>query len=248
MTLSRLGLSGLLLAVGYAIAGGLYWLLLNVPESSAPMLALSLLLLVAMVAVAGVTTGAAVALAQGATARQALADSLRALPLFGLGLLIFAIIWTAAGFATNWWSGHHGEIDALALRYLRTDRTQPLHTTVEWILWLAQWGLGLSLLGGLTAAGALGSGPSTARRPAALTGLRTGVAVLPLLSVIVGVVIVAEGLWRWAYWRPDSLSTTSEMLFVTLKLAALYGALIILVAVPLAMLGRAARRLIAAAF
>ena len=235
MSAPRLLASGVVLALGYAITGGLYWTLLNVPESSVVMLAVSLLLVIAGVACAGVAIGAAIAVAQGASAREASVSGVRALPLFVLGLLLLGIlIWLTAG-AENWWEAHSGEVDALALRYLKTNRTSVVHIAVYWLLWLVRWGLGLSLLGGLSAAGAL--------RARARKGLRSGLSWLPLLAVIAAVLVYNLLVWRFAYWRPEQLATSREMAFVSLKFALMYVILIVLTAAALAVHGRRVRTL-----
>lgn len=242
MTARGLGASALVLALGWAITGGLYWLLLNVPESTVAALVASLLLALAAAACAGITTGAAAALAHGMSPRQAFACGVSTLPHFAVGLAVGGALWWLTGAAALTWDASRGEIDALAIRYLGTDRTQPVHAAADWLLWLVRWGLGLSLLCGLTTAASLP--PDERRTPRGFSaGLRAGVAVVSLSAVVVAVVVVAEGLWRLAYWRPSGLPASSaEILFVAAKLAGLYATTIALATGTLAVVGRAARR------
>jgi hypothetical protein len=80
--------------------------------------------------------------------------TLAALPSFVAGLAVFAILWWLTGFADGWWRAHHGAVDALFLRYLGATRTQPVHQAAFRATWLVRWVLGLSIVAGLTAAGA----------------------------------------------------------------------------------------------
>ena len=55
-------------------------------------------------------------------------------------------------------------------------------------------------------------------------GLRGSVRLASLAATLVGVVIVTEGLWRLALWRPKRLPPTwMEPAFVTIKLTVLYA-------------------------
>ena len=209
--------SGAILAAGFAVDLALFWALLNVPESNVAALGLSATLIVLGSAIAGVAIGAAVTVASGVSIGRALVRGLRALPMFVVGLLLFGLLWWASGAAASWWSAHAGEVDAVFLRYANLTRTRWLHLTVAWVLFLARWALGLSIVLGLVAASAIG-GDGVIRR-----GLRTAVRAASLAAATAGVVVISEGLWRAVYWRPASLTTSLEPAFAIVKLALLYA-------------------------
>jgi hypothetical protein len=209
--------SALTLAVGVAGAGGLYWALLNVPESNVLALVVSGLLVAAAAAAIGTTLGASLMLSGGARAADATRRALAALPAFFLGLTIVAFLWWITGAADAWWTSHRGEVDAAFIRYAGTARTGRLHQAFYWITFLIRWALGLSVLAGLVSAAAAGGSRIVTN------GLRTSIRLVPLAASIAGVVIVSELLWRVVYWRPDDLPPTSiETAFVAVKLFVLY--------------------------
>lgn len=192
---------------GVVLTGGAYWALLNVPESNVLALALSLLLVILIVIILGLTTATVAGQAGGRSLREALPWAVRRLPMFVLGVVVFAAVWWVTTFIEGQWSLHSGEIDALCLRYAGTSNTAWLFTTVTWVLWLVRWGLGLAAVGALT----VGS-------PRLVVAGRTlGATVLALL--------VAWGLSFGVYWRPRALPADSaEVLFALVKFGVLAAA------------------------
>jgi hypothetical protein len=233
MNPGREGSAAATLALGYGLAGALYWALLNVPESSVAALALSASLVPLVIVMAAATTAAAVMIAGGATG-----DTWRRMPAgiggFVIGVAMFAVLWWITGRVDAWWTVHRGEVDALFLRFGGITRTSWLHQTVSWIAFLARWALGLSIVASLVVAGARGGG-RTLRR-----GLRGSVRVRSLTVTAAGVVVFTEALWRLALWRPERLPPTwMEPAFVTIKLTVLYGLAIGVAAVVLGIHRRA---------
>ena len=236
MSLRGMGRSMAALAVGGAVAAVVYWALLNVPESNVWMLGLSILLALGVIAALGVTIGGAAALASEPFSRLALRQAIAALPRFVAGLGVFALLWWLTATADTWWAAHHGEIDAVFVRYLNVTHTMPLHTAVRWITWLARWGLGLSVIAALASSNA-GGWRGWAR------GLRTSVRVAPLVTTSLGAVAVSEGLWQLAFWMPERLPPTRmEFVFAAVKLSVLCVLAIVIAASVLAVSGRAARQ------
>lgn len=218
--------SALILAVGYAVAGALYFALINVPESNVATLVLSAILVLLIVAVAGVTTALAVAITQEPW-RVAARRSVRALPAFVLGLVAFVALSMVVDRLELAWIMRRGEVHAMLLPYLSTRNTTPLHTAIVWLLWLVRWGLGLSLVLGPLVAAVSGS----SRR-----GVRLAVRLVPLAACAIAAIAISEGLWRVVYWRPRALPASwVEVVFVSTKLLVLYllGACIAAVVVQL---------------
>jgi hypothetical protein len=216
MIVRRLATSALVLACGYAIAGGLFWLLLNVPESNVVALLASAVAFLSVIVCAGLATAAALTVPQGGPTREIIRRAVRTLPLFLLGLVIFAALWWLTARVDSWWSAHRGETDAIMLRYLGLTNTNWLHLAATWLIWLVRWGLGLSSVAAFSAAGASGKGQVT-------SGLRGAVRLAPLAMAVAAALIVSQGVWRWVYWRPAGLSPSyAELAFVVVKLGVLY--------------------------
>jgi hypothetical protein len=218
MNLQRFALSAMLLAIGYAMTAALYWALLNIPESNVLALLVSAVLVLLVAIAGGVTTGMALALAQGARSADAGRRAIAALPSFFAGVVIFGALWWLTGFAEAWWRGHRGEVDAVFLRYMGTARTGPLHQSVLWVIFLARWALGLSVVAALIAAGISGGRLATIGRD--LRSIR----MIALGAACAGVIAVTQGLWRLVFWRPQGLPASGvELVFVTAKLMVLYA-------------------------
>jgi hypothetical protein len=202
---------------GTGCAGASWWGLLNVPESNMAALGVSALLLVATVLLVGYTIAAALATSTGDPIRRAAALGIRGLPGFTLGAIVFCGLWWVTSTIDTLWSLHRGETDAMFLRYAGTANTAWMHTAVSWLMWLIQWGVGLSIVVGATA-GSLDparfhGGPWT-RLGSGLTPTRVGATILALL--------VGHAVWSLAYWRPAALpANTTELIFVAAKLGAI---------------------------
>jgi hypothetical protein len=235
MSVRRLALAMATLAIGYAVAAGLFWALLNVPESSVLALALSAALVLATTIAVGVTTAAAATLADGVDGGNAARMSVTALPAFVVGLLVFAVLFWSTGSIDAWWRAHRGEIDATSIRYLNVTRTRALHETVSWTLWLVRWMLGLSAIAALvTTATVRGAGAMGA-------GLRNALRLQSLVAAGAALAIVIGGLWRLVDWRPAKLAIWLEPMFVASKLTLLSVAALSIVALVLAVYRRSAR-------
>jgi len=234
MNARRPALATATLALGGAVAAGLFWALLNVPESNLLALTLSAALLLAIVATLGGIIAASSAIADGAGVAGVARRSIAAMPAFALGVIVFAALWWLTGAIDAWWRAHRGEIDAVSIRYLNLARTQSLHQAVFLIIWIVRWVIGLSVVAALaTTAAARGA-------HAAGAGLRNAVRPAPIAAGLAAALLLT-GLWRLVYWRPARLAPWLEPTFVAAKLAVLYLAAVSIVALALAVHRRAAR-------
>jgi len=235
MTLGGIVRATLTLAIGAALAGGLFWALVNVPESNVLALALSMLLTLALFIVSGATIALAAATGDGVPVRDALPRVASAMPAFVVGGVLFVILSFITGVIDAWWVGHRGEIDATLIRYANIAHTQGLHATVSWITWTIRWVVGLSIVTALVTTATVRSSGSIAY------GLRNGVRLISLIASGIAIAIVMRGLWPAAYWRPAGLAQSMEPVFVAAKLAVLYLAAMVVVAIALLTHGRTAR-------
>ena len=215
-------LIGLLVAiVGAAATGGVFWLLLNVPESNGFALALSAGLAVLLAILTGYTISVVVAALDGATVVDAARRGPNGLTGFLVGLAVFCALWYVTVAIDGQWTLHSGEIDALLLRFAGTANSRWLHTSISWLLWLVRWGVGLAVVCGVTT--------SRVKRQSVGRGFQLASSPLPLGATVAGL-LVGYGLWSLVYWRPKGLpANVAELLFVSIKLSALVllGALIV---------------------
>lgn len=208
------------LFAGHAVLVLLYWLLLQIPESNAWMLALSLLVLLAAVWLAGVTEIAALlALATDGPMGSAVAPALRRAWLIVLPAALFAAVWWLTGEATAWHARHRGQIDAEVIARTGWTRTAWLHAAADSLAAAARWVFGTSLAAALAAAlareGWRGLRPRWAR-----LGLRWR----PLAATAVALAIGVWLPWRAAPWRPAFLPPNwLEPAFAAIKLLVLFA-------------------------
>ncbi len=233
MSARRVAVTTVIVAIGGAVVAGLFWALLNVPESNVLALTLSALIALLAVVAVGATVAAAVAAADDASAGDGLRRSLTALPAFVLGLAITGALWWLTGAAGDWWLAHRGETDALLIRYGNITHTRPLHSSVAAVLWLGRWVIGVSMVAALVTAAAV--------RPAAglRRGLRNGVALVPL-AVTLAIAELFTRAWPMVYWRPKRVAAWMEPTFVGVKLAVLYLVAALIVAAGIVVMRRVA--------
>jgi hypothetical protein len=237
------------LALGHAVLAALFWGLLQVPESTVFMVALSALLVALFLVVAawvevfallrshavhrtggaGSSAAAGGAGSDGTTGGAGPAPAnkeagriqtmVRAVPAFLVALAVFGVFFGATGRAAAWLTAHRGEIDAWMIAHLKTVRTAPLHATLAWILWFVRCGLGLSISLAVLQQLATCGLGSLRRFTWLAAGLRPARVALVALWILVFVWLP----WQGVYWRPRSLPPTwLEPAFVTAKLLVIY--------------------------
>lgn len=207
------------LCAGHALVGGLYWLLLQVPESTAWMLAASVAIAVLSVWLVGVIeTTAVLALRSDEPMRLALTTALRRGWLVVFPLAVFGCGWWLTGAAEDWFVRHAGQIDAWIIAKAGWTKTASLHSALAWAIAFARYGVGTSLAVALLARLA-----ASGLRGATMSWPREGLAWRPLS--LISVVLMA-GIWLpWqaAYWRPASLPPTwVQPAFAAVKLLVIY--------------------------
>jgi len=207
------------LVAGHTLVGGLYWLLLQVPESNAWMLASSLLIVLAALMMTGVVEETAIlASASNEPMGLALRTALPRAWLVVLPLAVIGCVWWLTGTAQGWLARHAGEIDAWIIAKLGWTKTASLHTSLAWVLAFVRYGVGTSM-----AVALLASVARRGLRGVTLPWLRHGLAWKPL-AIIAAVLFVGVWLpWQAVYWRPASLPPTwVQPAFATVKLGVIY--------------------------
>jgi hypothetical protein len=134
--IGRLVRTALWLLVGAAAVFGLYWLLLNTPESNVPALIASALLGVSIVVVAAVVVNAALGLAGGARFGASLRAAVKNLHWVIGAVMPAGLLWWAILRADRWLLDHSGEINAWFIaRFGWAD--------ISWLfraeLWVSRW-------------------------------------------------------------------------------------------------------------
>jgi hypothetical protein len=226
----RLPLVALWLIAGHAVAGGLFWLLLQVPESSSLMLAVSATIaLLAVLVLVWTLGGALAAWRPEAGAGRAIVRGLAYAAPVILGALLFAFVYWLTEKASIWHAAYAGQLDAWIIARTGKSETARLHTWIFWLLWFFRWGLGLTLALSLAAWGVR-------------DGLRTLASVRWLTSAlnpmrwVAVTALVGMGIalpWHHVYWRPEKLSIGAEPWFLGAKLAIIVVAMALAYALTL---------------
>ena len=207
------------LCAGHAVLGGLYWLLLNIPESNAWMLAASLAAVIAAAWVAGlVEMTAMLALGGDGPPTSAARRAAGRAWLIAFPLVVFAAIWWVTGWAADWHTRYAGQIDAWLIAKTGWTRTAWLHSGLTWFLAFVRYGAGTSLaLALLAALAAAGPGGMASRWPA--RGLAWRRLIVISLALLAGLWLP----WQAVYWRPAVLpSTWVQPAFAAARLLVLY--------------------------
>lgn len=208
------------LLVGHAVAAGLFWWFVNVPESNAAMLALSSAVIILLVVVLGWTEAAAVLLWDPTCAfRRAARRAFGVLPAFVAGLLVFAFFWWITASADAWATEYSGEIDAWWMAKTGSAKTAWIHSGLGIALWLVRYVIGVSLALAVLAAGAQrGAGALVSVR-----WLRAGLSQRQLGAIGLAMLVLVWLPLRATYWRPGFVPPTIiETVFVAAKLGLLY--------------------------
>jgi hypothetical protein len=203
------------LFLGHLALGGVYWLLLLVPESN--VLALGTSFLLALVLVIGaclIEVTGALWLRPDWRWRQAFVRSPRALPAFIVAcLLLLAIYWIVGAMQLRY-EARTGELDAWLIAKFNWTRTGWLHRTLSLLFDALKHVLGLSLAVSLVVFAAEGFAEIFRLR-----WLRRALSPGQLAIVTLVVVGLFWLPWQYIYWRPAMIPpNTMELLFNGAKL------------------------------
>jgi hypothetical protein len=204
------------LLAGHAILGGLYWLLLQVPESNTFMLALSVLVVAGGLAWTGYVESVGVkGLCSSGTVGSALASGLRSAVWILPALMVFLAMWALTGFVENWFTAHRGENDAWLMLRFGWTKTEALHSAVAWLVWFVRYGIGLSVAVALLAA-AVWRGAAAVLSPAWLArAFHWKTLLITAAALWAGIWLP----WHFVEWRPASLPHTwAQPTFAAAKL------------------------------
>lgn len=218
--IARLTATALCLGAALAVALGLFWVLLNTPESNALMLGASALLVVLIAGVAATGINTAVLVAGRTTFGDALARSLRGLHWSLAAGLAGAAAWWAVLTVEAWVVTYAGEINAWFIATLDWPNIGWFFTSVtwfgRWLRWVAIPLTVFSVVAAALRAGADGHGPlRRAWHP------RT----LALATLVAGALILLP--WQLTVWRPALPPTWIEVAAATARLGVAAVAMIV---------------------
>jgi len=203
------------LVAGHALWLALFWGLLQVPESSAWMLALSAALSMALVAgAAAVQSGGSAAWLTEKPFVTALMAGVRRPQAALLPAVVFGLLWWATQFLLEWYAGVKGQIDATYIARTGRSQTQWIHTAFFWIVMFLRWPVGLTLAVSMLA-GAVAGGLKVRTSGA---WIRTAMAPRVWLAVTFWFVLLVAVPWQLVDWRPRGLSIGMEPWFAGAKL------------------------------
>ena len=205
------------LLVGHLVLGGLYWALLNVPESNVLALGTSALLaLLILIGACVVDVTGLLWLRSDRTWRTALGRSLRVLPAFVIALLLWwAISWMVGRLEARY-EVNTGELTAWFIAKFNWTRTGWVHRLIPLALDALRYVLGVSLAVSLVAFAAIEGFAGLFRLRWLLRALTPGQLVIIAIA-IAGLIWLP---WQYIYWRPAAIPANSiELLFNAVKLA-----------------------------
>ena len=190
---------------GAAAFAALYWAFINTPESTIFMLALSLLLVIGMAVVLGVTWSGALDGWSRGWSRGTLRRALGGVPAFVPVALFVLAVWWIVGRGLGWLDAHSGEIGAWFILPFNWSDVRPLlqgaHYIGEWLRMVVAPFAGLVWLGDQLSRGWR---PIVDRDclKRAFSPTR-----LVLATIVVGLLVIAP-LYYGLYWVPASLPPT----------------------------------------
>jgi hypothetical protein len=208
------------LAAGHLVLAGLFWGLVNTPESNAAMLALSLLIVLALVALGGIVEGTAGAwLLPGRSFREAVAGGVRAIPAFVLAGVLLGIVWWVGGRIDAWHAAHAGEIDAWFMAKFQAPNEQWPHRLIDVVVFVLRYIVGISLAVALLFASLEGGLRAVAR----FRWFAAGLSRDQVMLVAIGVTLFMALPWRFVMWRPEDLPVSwVQPAFAGAKLGLIY--------------------------
>ena len=207
------------LLVGSAAWFAIFCGLLHVPESSVWMLALSAVLALALVVVAGaVLAGASAAWDLARPPAHGLRAGVRTVPAALAAALLFGAIWWLTGLLFAWHTGIAGQIDAWVIARTGRPNARWIHFTIFWVTLWVRWSIGLDA--GLVAAWRPDNGgrrSAERRRVASLGACARSVArghllVRPAGGDSVAPGGLASGQGSVSVWNPGSSAPSSPRL------------------------------------
>jgi hypothetical protein len=214
----RLPLIASWLLAGHGVWLALFWGLLQVPESSPAMLALSALLVVGLVVLGAAVHGGAMAAWDPARpVGRALASGVRYAGAALLASIVFGLVFWGTAAVLEWHTRVAGQIDALYLSRTGRTGTTWIHAAIVWTTMALRWAVGLSLAVSLL--GALVAGGVRALTSAAW--LRAAMRPARWLAAGAAFGLLVALPWQHTDWRPASLSLALEPWFVAAKFIAI---------------------------
>ncbi len=214
------------LAVALHLIAALFWALVSTPESNVWMLALSALLVLALLATSGLAIDVAMRLWRGRPARPGavsgyLWPGLRLVP----ALLVFAAGWWMAQALGAQVETSRGRITAAIIARTGWANPEAVFTAARWLVALAAWVvaplLAFGLFGALTHGTALSAGGRWLRQ------------ALSWRALAAGALMTVATAWFWPWldaWRPALPPTWVQLVFVAAKAAAGLAALALVLA------------------
>jgi hypothetical protein len=219
LTTMRILRTALWLLAGHLVLVGVYWGLLNVPESNAAMLALSAVLALFLLFGAGAVEAHGILhVGTDWPWRERLRLAVRQSATLVAALGVWILVSWLCGWVESWHEAHRGEIDAWFIANLNGTNVAWLHATIDWLLRFVRYVVGTALAVALLAAGVMRGASEVLR----FGWVRAALSPPQLLTVAAVVALFVWLPWRAAWWRPSFLPPNAiEPLFGALKLTAL---------------------------
>lgn len=211
------------LVAGHAALIGLFWGLLNVPESNAAMLTLSAVTVFVLVVAGALVEGTAGAwLLPQRTFREALRAGAVSSPALVAALVLFGGCWWLGSLIDGWHEARRGQIDAWLIATFNTPDASWPHRVLDVVVFLVRGVVGVSLALALYFA-RLEGGFRAMLRPA---WVAAGLSRDQVTLVAIGMTLFVALPWQFVYWRPADLPLSwVQPAFAGGKLALIFVAM-----------------------
>jgi hypothetical protein len=208
------------LVIGHAILGGLYWLLLQIPESNVLMLTASALTAAAILVGVGLVSATGLAWWSSSGFGAAAGTGVRRTAWGIAAVAVAGLFWFATGLITTWHAGHATEFDAWFLASFGWTDVSWFHVTFGWIQWFVRYVFGVGLALALLAAAVLGGARAVVSIRWAARAFHWQTVLITTFAMLVGFYLP----WQFVVpWRPASLPPTwVQPAFAAVKLGVVF--------------------------
>ncbi len=211
------------LTLGHALVLALAWGLVNVPDSNALMIGLSIATVALIIfAFSVVNATAAEWLLPGRTWREAVEASASSVPVIVAAVALVGVFWWTGDVFGGWFTAHRGEFDAWLIATFDMTKTAWLDRVASAVVFLWVGVVGVSLAVALVFA-RLERGAGAVVR---FEWLRAGLSRDQLMLTAVAMTLLIALPWQGMFWRPRGLPPTWwQPAFASVKIGVIFVAM-----------------------
>jgi hypothetical protein len=208
------------LVIGHAALGGLYWLLLQIPESNVLMLTASALTAATILVGAGIVSGIGAAWWSSSGFGAAVGTGMRRGAWGIAAIAVAGLFWVATAVMTTRHAGHATEVDAWFLATFGWTDVSWFHVTFGWLQWFIRYVFGVGLALALLADAVHGGARAVVSFRWAARPFHWQTVLITTFAMLVGFYLP----WQFVVpWRPASMPPTwVQPAFAAVKLGIVF--------------------------